>query len=428
MQVAIVVPYIAIVVPIASYIHFITVKMINRMILLFFTLLFSTNYISCSTSVRSECINETAEWSNDDLEDMPISVLTNTGYCFVNECTIRIKESNVLLNIINRTADWIAATNSTNLFTILFPSNNIIYCSQEEDTIQDNSNTNHFIFFAVIGFIIISSSSVNIVLHLAVKELRSTPGFIIIGICATIIIMYLATVITAVFQYLHRVNDNTAICAVFKYIITYFLLMYTMLKATYLFHFAYIMYLTYTSRPYQEKNRRLLYTYSLINIVATVVCSVVLTIIDMLEVGSGVATNDGFCTRHFISEPGSSDYQILVPLLATTTGIGIIFFIVALTLYYLTTKRFCTCGDVTGPNDIRISLSLISVTSLGTLVLIILLLAGIGGDGSVMISSISICVEQIVLLAVFLTSRKARDKLWRYFERKVSREAETESS
>ena len=285
--------------------------------------------------------------------------------------------------------------------------------------------TTLFSLHAVIGFIIISSSFLNIVLHLAVKELRSTPGFIIIGICGTIITMYIAIIITAVFQYLHRVNDNTAICAVFKFIITYFLLLYTMLKATYLFHFAFIMYRTYTSRPYEEKNRRLLYSYSLINIIAIVICCVAITTIDLLEVGSGVTTDDGFCTKHFISEPGSSDYQILIPILATTTGIGIIFFIIGLTLYYLITKRFCTCSDVTGPNDIRISLSLISATSLGTLVLIILLFVGIGGDGSVMVCSISICVEQIILLTVFLTSRKARDKLWRYFERKG---AETERS
>ena len=32
-------------------------------------------------------------------------------YCFVNECTIKINDFNVLLNIINNTEDWITATN-----------------------------------------------------------------------------------------------------------------------------------------------------------------------------------------------------------------------------------------------------------------------------------------------------------------------------
>ena len=45
--------------------------------------------------------------------------LNDTGYCFVNECTIRLKESNVLLSNINKTTDWITATNATDLFTLV---------------------------------------------------------------------------------------------------------------------------------------------------------------------------------------------------------------------------------------------------------------------------------------------------------------------
>ena len=33
-------------------------------------------------------------------------------YCFVNECTIKINDSSVLLNIINKIGDWITATNT----------------------------------------------------------------------------------------------------------------------------------------------------------------------------------------------------------------------------------------------------------------------------------------------------------------------------
>ena len=390
---------------------------INELLSLSVTLLLFINYCLCFISVRGECGNETEEWSNDDIEDLPISVSTHTRYCFVNECTIRIKESNVLLSIINKTADWIIATNTANLFTVPVTSNNSITCCSLEDSPQNNSNANHLSFFVVITFIIICSSALNVALHLAVKELRSTSGFIIIGICGTIIIMYIAIIIIAVSQYLHRVNDNATICAVFKYIATYFLLMYTMLKAIliYFICFSDVPNLYISSLP---RNRRLLNTYSLINIIATIICSVLITTFDLVKVKSGTATQDGYCTGHFVSAPGSSDYHILVPILATTTGIGIIYFIIGLTLYYLTTKRCCACSDVSEPNDIRISISLISSTSLGTLVLIILLFAGVGGDGSVMVSSISICVEQIILLIVFLTSRKTRDKLQRYLERK----------
>ena len=37
-------------------------------------------------------------------------------YCFVNESTIRIKESE--FSVINNTGDWITASNGTNLFVI----------------------------------------------------------------------------------------------------------------------------------------------------------------------------------------------------------------------------------------------------------------------------------------------------------------------
>ena len=209
--------------------------------------------IKCFASVNGDCIRDMAAWSNNDLEDSSI-LLNENGYCYVNECTIRIKESNVLLNIINETADWIAATNTTILFTIHATSNN--YCS-----IEDDNEASLFIFFAVTTFIIIISSSLNIVLHLVVKELHSTPGYLIIGICGTTIIIYLAILITALFQYLHRVNGNTAICGVFKCMILCFIITYTMLKATYLFHFAFLMYQSYISRPYEEKNKKLLYIY-----------------------------------------------------------------------------------------------------------------------------------------------------------------------
>ena len=45
--------------------------------------------------------------------------------CFVNEYTIRMKESNVLLNVINNIGDWIIATNGTNMFTTFINSSNI---------------------------------------------------------------------------------------------------------------------------------------------------------------------------------------------------------------------------------------------------------------------------------------------------------------
>ena len=123
-------------------------------------------YIICFIPIISaKCSSEVAVWSNN--EDW-IS-LNDTEYCFVNECTIRIKASNVLLNIINKTTNWIVAiSNATNLFTVPAIASDS-YCSLEDPRVT------FFIFFVVVTFIIVSSSSLNIVLHLAIKELRTVP-------------------------------------------------------------------------------------------------------------------------------------------------------------------------------------------------------------------------------------------------------------
>ena len=393
-------------------------------ILLSIILLFAINYNSCFIFVNGECGSETATWSNNALGEWSMLLLNESSCCFVNECTIRIKESNVLLNIINKTADWIAATNSTNLFTIPVTSNNFIaYCSLEDD-----NNASLFVFFAVATIIIIISSSLNIVLHLVVKDLHTTPGYLIIGICGTTIIIYLAILITAIFQYLHTVNGNTAICGVFKYMMLCFIITYTMLKATYLFHFAFLMYRSYISHPYEEKNKKLLYIYVVVNAAGTTVCSALIITLDQIRYRNALDTSNGYCTSHFFNEVGTSDYLYdnyiyVLSLFSTLTAIGIVFLIIGLTLYYLITKRCCACSSMTGPSDVRVSLTLTSATALGALILVILLLAGFNEDVSVMAGNIGICVEQVILLIAFLTSTKTQDKLKKYFYRRKTIDA-----
>ena len=327
-------------------------------------------------------------------------------------------ESNVLLNIINITEDWIVLTNVTDFFLVPVTNNNSVnYCSLEDDFIA-----NYFITFAIISFAAIILSLLNIALHLAIKELRSIPGFIIVGICGTTIILYITIIITAVFQYLHRVNGNTAICAVLKYIITYFITIYIMLKNTYLFHFSYLMYRTYKSYPRQEKNKKLLHIYGVVIVTASTVFSVPIILCSQLIYRKAFDTYNGYCTSYFFNKNGTSDYLfqyiVVIPLFAMLTAVGMVFSVIGLTLYYLTTKCVCIFSRITAPNDIRVSITLISTTALGGFTLVILLLAGFQGDGSVMVGSIGICLEQVILLIVFLTSTKTQEKLKNMFSRK----------
>ena len=256
-----------------SYKHSSGIKMASG------TLLSSVILLFAITLDKGECISETVtRWNDNLVETWSISILNNTEYCYEDECTIRIMESNVLLNIINITDDWIVATNDTNLFTV--PNNSVNHCSPGDSL--DDPNVNHFIIFMMISSVIITSGSLNIIMHLVVIELRSTPGFIIIGICGTIIIMYITIIITAVFQYLHRVSGNTAICTVFKYMIIYFITIYIMLKITYLFHFTYLMYQTYKSCPYPEMNKKFSYIYVAVIATVSTICTVLIIDADQL--------------------------------------------------------------------------------------------------------------------------------------------------
>ena len=115
-----------------------------------------------------------------------------------------------------------------------------------------------------------------------------------------------------------------------------------------------------------------------------------------------------------------NNYIYVLSLFSILTAMGVVFLIIGLTLYYLTTKHCCACSGMTGPNDVRISITLTSATALGALILIVLLLAGFNEDGSVMAASIGVCIEQVILLILFLTSTKTRDKLRECFkERKL---------
>ena len=245
-----------------------------------------------------------------------------------------------------------------------------------------------------------------------------TPGMIIVGICGTAIIVFLCVTITAVFQYLYRVNGNPAICAVFKYIIGFFIIIHIMLRVTYLFHFAYLMYRTYTLRPFEE-SKTLLYFYGVVIAIAGTICSVLEIVIDLLHGRNAFTIHNGYCADFFHGPRPVSDIVFFVVLTVTE----ITLFVIAITLYYLTTKVFCTCGSTTGPSNFRVSITLILAIGLGGILLGILLLAGVSGESSKIAYSIVVCVGQVILLIVFLTSMEIQAKLRKLFERK---EIETE--
>jgi len=331
------------------------------------------------------------------------------SYCFVDECSIRIIDSNVLLNIINNTGDWIMATNTTNLFVA--PSNGR-NCASEVS--PGNPEFGYFIFFVVIRFIIVITGFSNILLHVIVKELRTVPGMIIIGISGATVFTSGFAFVSTVFQYVQRVNENTSICVSLKYIVIAFTLLGAIIKVMYLFHFGYLVYRSFKLLPQRENDWKLLYLYGVILIGLVILCISVVITTDVTHEKTAFETRNGYCVE-FFHNPGMSD-KVLISMLALLTVMEIIFFIVAITLYYLATKQFCTCG--TGPSYVRVAITLISAIGLNASLLVILLLAGVEGESSTVAVAIATCVEQVTLLFVFLTSEKVRTKIQKYLEKR----------
>ena len=145
--------------------------------------------------------------------------------------------------------------------------------------------------------------------------------------------------------------------------------------------------------------------------------------LDQLQYMNAFETYDGYCTSYFFNDVGTSEYLYsnyipVIILFAILTATGIIFFVIGLTMYLLTTKHCCACSGMTGPNDVRVSIALTSATALGALILVVLLFAGVNEDVTVMAASIGVFIEQVILLIVFLSSTKAQDKLKKCFQRK----------
>ena len=128
-------------------------------IIYYAALYYVVSFILCySGSVKGECgSGQTVVQLTESVSDYWI-LLNETGYCFLNECTIRIIEDNVSLNIINRTREWITASNATNSFVFGVPNSEPnsdsdithMHCSRGKDSAEAPPEESFFIFFAVI--------------------------------------------------------------------------------------------------------------------------------------------------------------------------------------------------------------------------------------------------------------------------------------
>lgn len=223
------------------------------------------------------------------------------SYCFLNECTIILQESNVTLNVINSTGSWIIAANTTNLFKA-FTNNSICSTNAEVSPQESDDVILQYVLPGILYFVLLAAAVANIIMHLIYKELQTVSGILIIILCISISIIAIFGITYVVVTYSSTVgNSQEELCAVINYCsVVLCFNVYEAAKTTILSNFAYTMYRTYRLLGAQKNEKRsLLYKYIIFIIVTSAVSSIVVITVDVTGSQKAFDTEDGGCTLLF---------------------------------------------------------------------------------------------------------------------------------
>ena len=260
-------------------------------------------------------------------------LLTSSQYCFVNESTVRINDSDA--NIINNTGDWITAINGIDLF--MAPANGT-NCTSSTASVVPYSDTTYIIqiviFIATILVIL-----ANIALHLFIKELQTVSGVLIVSLCAFIL---LNECFLLVYVSLTDQRDGD-VCALIIYaaLLPYFL--YDTSKLSTLIHFSYLMYHSYKTSIPNFNKKPILCKYATLIVALSIILSASVILVDRLVSPTAFKTTHGRCTL-FIdpSNYGSISIVLLTVEFSILNIVEIGFMIAGVVLYYLTTRQCCS--------------------------------------------------------------------------------------
>ena len=331
------------------------------------------------------------------------------SYCFVNESTIRIEESTVLLNVINSTGEWVIATDTVNLFMI-FVNDSINNCTSNTDHGTDlyHLDTKLYVIRMIVSPSGIIAGVANIVMHLMFKELRTVPGILIIFQCVPIVTILTVSTLRSPFYY-HHINTPAEVCAIiFSYLNVVCTNIYMITRATILAHFSYNMYRSYRLLEKNENERSLLYKYIIFIAVASAINSIIIITVDV-TVDNSFEMEDGQCVYFF----HASDREGM----RLTKHSNVIYFViiiiwfliqielgtVGLILYFLATKQCCAASP---SRDFRVFIIFMAIVDLNAITFIVLLVVNVSTlIGGLIIVAI-VATEQVALFVLFASSSK----------------------
>ena len=364
-----------------------------------------TIYIIMIVIPGSLCI-ECSSSLMEDIDGHGPVIKLQESYCFVNECTIRIETSNVLLNIVNNTEGWLLATNATNLFTT-FVNGNMHSCSYDTKTNSYQPiDTTLYVIRMIIYSIGIIAAVANISMHLAFKELRTISGILIIILCSTISIglaMYAVRTSTVLY---YQIITQVEVCAAFIYFLVADLVTYEATKTAILAHLAYTMYKSYKLSTGEENKRSLLCRYITFIIGASMVISSTIISVDFMVNGRAFTTNEENCGTYWgNSIQLSLSNVLLVVNILIWLLVEIILAIIGALFYILTTRQCCATSI---SRDFRVSIILILTVDPGMVIFVVLLAMRASRAVSFSILPAATAIEQVALLALFITSSKVK--------------------
>ena len=332
-------------------------------------------------------------------------VMITDSYCFLNECTIIIVESNASLNIINNTGGWIIATNRTNLFTI-FTNDSMQNCSSDgNENSSQRPNVVLYAFEIVVNALVLIAATANVGIHFMYKELRTVPGILIMIFCASISIVIIIALVQIIIYY-NQTNMQVGICAILSFSLLLCVNIYEATKTTFLAHFAYTMYRSYRLLGNLENKRRsLLCKYITFIIVAS-------TIFITITITVHVMSKAALAEMCFLLSAESAMEGMLLPVIINY-AILIIWLLVEMSmstigvvLYFFNVKK---CHTVSTSRDFRVAIILTVNVDISIATMVIFLFVHTTESTThlrIVVVVFGTVIEQITLFMTFICSSK----------------------
>ena len=349
-------------------------------------------YVACVDSA----MGSGEELMNNDTEEM-IIWLNSSQYCIVDDNTIRVNLTNTttLLSIIDSSEDVIMAKAVGNDCVIFTAPLNSSRCMDDNE--DDQLSTTLYIIQMIIYSITILITIANIILHLLVKDLRTTSGILVMIMCISVIIFTFMSIGNITHTY---VDTITVACGILINCLCGVLFVYQATKLSILYHFAYVMYQSYKLNGEEEKNiRKSVLKYIIFIIGSSFVCFSLALAIDIGVNGRIYSGLERYCSTEYhhtlYMTIVNGEFLVFIILQFVTFAVG-------LTLYFLVSKKCCIMESI----NVRITMALVATLGINIILLMILILAQVSLTILIPVVTSSTLIEQLVLLALFLSSKK----------------------